>query len=60
MYVSHKCMDDPTYSKIKLFKILFFSDFESFGIYARPSPACPTENCHSDRARRIFLVSRRK
>ena len=36
MYVSHICIDDPTYSKIKLLKILFFSDFESYGVHGIP------------------------
>ena len=36
LYVSHQCVDDPTYSKVKLLKILFFSDFESFGKYGVP------------------------
>lgn len=36
IYVSHSCMDDPTYSRIKLLKILFFSDFESYGVHGVP------------------------
>jgi len=36
MYISDRCVDDPTYSKIKLLKILFFSDFESYGRYGVP------------------------
>jgi antitoxin SocA-like protein len=35
-YISHECVDDPTYSLIKLLKILFFSDFESYGRYGVP------------------------
>jgi hypothetical protein len=41
LYVSHSCMDDPTYSKIKLLKILFFSDFESYGLYGAPITGMP-------------------
>lgn len=36
VYISDECIDDPTYSKIKLLKILFFSDFESYGVYGQP------------------------
>jgi hypothetical protein len=35
-YIAQRCIDDPTFSKIKLLKILFFSDFESFGRYGLP------------------------
>ena len=41
VYVSHACIDDPTYSKIKLLKILFFSDFESYGLYGAPITGMP-------------------
>jgi hypothetical protein len=41
LYVSRECIDDPTFSKIKLLKILFFSDFESFGIHGVPITGVP-------------------
>ena len=41
LYVSHECLDDPTYSKIKLLKVLFFSDFEAFGRYGSPITGMP-------------------
>jgi hypothetical protein len=41
LYVSDECLDDPTYSKTKLFKILFFSDFEAFGRYGVPITGMP-------------------
>jgi len=41
VYISDRCVDDPTYSKIKLLKILFFSDFESFGRYGVPITGMP-------------------
>lgn len=41
IYVSHECADDPTYSKIKFIKILFFSDFESYGRYGAPITGMP-------------------
>jgi len=41
VYVSHACIDDPTYSKVKLLKILFFSDFESFGVHGAPITGMP-------------------
>lgn len=40
-YVSHACVDDPTYSKVKLLKILFFSDFESYGVHGTPITGMP-------------------
>jgi hypothetical protein len=36
LYISERCIDDPTYSKIKLLKILHFSDFEAYGTYGEP------------------------
>lgn len=36
LYVSHECLDDSTYSRTKLLKILFFSDFESYGVHGTP------------------------
>jgi hypothetical protein len=36
LYISDQCLDDPTYSKVKLFKILFYSDFEAFARYGTP------------------------
>jgi antitoxin SocA-like protein len=41
LYIAHKCADDPKFSKIKLFKILFYSDFESFGRYRQPITGMP-------------------
>jgi hypothetical protein len=41
LYVSHECLDDPTYSRIKLLKILFFSDFEVYGRYGTPITGMP-------------------
>jgi hypothetical protein len=41
LYVAHECMDDPTFSKLKLFKILFYSDFESYGRYREPITGMP-------------------
>jgi Protein of unknown function (DUF4065) len=41
LYVSHECIDDPTFSKIKLLKIFFFSDFESFGVSGVPITGVP-------------------
>jgi len=36
LYVAQECLDDPTYSKIKLLRILFYSDFEAFGRHGKP------------------------
>jgi hypothetical protein len=36
LYIAQECLDDPTYSLIKLLKILFYSDFESYGRYGTP------------------------
>jgi len=41
LYVSNRCVDDPTYSKVKLLKILFFSDFESYGLHGTPITGMP-------------------
>lgn len=41
LYVSHECLDDPTFSRTKLLKILFFSDFEAFGRYGKPITGMP-------------------
>jgi hypothetical protein len=41
LYVADRCVEDPTYSKIKLLKILFFSDFESYGKYGVPITGVP-------------------
>ncbi|PYT26215.1 MAG: hypothetical protein DMG57_22330 [Acidobacteria bacterium] len=41
LYISHQCTDDPTYSKIKLLKILFFADFESYGAHGVPITGLP-------------------
>lgn len=36
LYIAHQCLDDPTFSRTKLYKILFYSDFESYGRYRVP------------------------
>lgn len=36
LYICEQCVDDPTFSRLKLLKILFYSDFESFGRYGSP------------------------
>src|SRR5579884_3873497 len=41
VYIAHACVSDPTYSKVKLLKILFYSDFESFGLYRIPITGMP-------------------
>ncbi len=41
LYVADACVSDPTYSKIKLLKILFHSDFESFGVHRQPITGVP-------------------
>jgi len=41
LYVSEACLDDPTFSRTKLLKILFFSDFEAFGRYGKPITGMP-------------------
>jgi hypothetical protein len=41
LYIAHECVDDPKFSKLKLFKILFYSDFESYGRYRAPITGMP-------------------
>jgi hypothetical protein len=41
LYVADACVGDPTYSRIKLLKILFYADFESFGMYGQPITGLP-------------------
>jgi hypothetical protein len=41
LYVSNACLDDPTYSRVKLLKIAFFSDFESYGVHGSPITGMP-------------------
>lgn len=36
LFVAEECIDDPKFSKTKLFKILFFSDFEAYGKLGQP------------------------
>jgi hypothetical protein len=36
IYISDECLDDPTYSRTKLYKILFYSEFESYGRFGAP------------------------
>jgi len=41
LYVANECVEDPTYSKVKLLKILFHADFESYGRYRTPITGMP-------------------
>ncbi len=41
IYICHQCLDDPTFSKVKLYKILFYSDFQSYGHYREPITGVP-------------------
>jgi hypothetical protein len=41
VYVADACVGDPTYTKVKLLKILFHSDFESYGTYRVPITGVP-------------------
>jgi len=41
LYVANACVSDPTYSKIKLLKIAFHSDFESYGTHRQPITGIP-------------------
>ncbi|MGH9721463.1 MAG: Panacea domain-containing protein [Bryobacteraceae bacterium] len=41
LYIAHECVDDPRFTKLKLFKILFYSDFESYGRYRVPITGMP-------------------
>jgi len=41
LYIARECIDDPKFSRIKLYKILFYSDFESFGRYGSPITGMP-------------------
>src|SRR5205809_10892 len=36
LYIAQQCLDDPTFSLVKIYKILFYSDFETFGRYGTP------------------------
>ena len=45
LYVSHECLDDPTFSRTKLLKILFFSDSKLLGDTANRLPECHIRNC---------------
>jgi Protein of unknown function (DUF4065) len=36
LYVSQRCENDPTFSAVKLNKILFYADFEAFAFYGKP------------------------
>lgn len=36
LYIADRCSSDPTFSATKLNKILFYSDFLSFGRYGKP------------------------
>jgi len=41
LYIADACVSDPTFSKLKLLKILFYSDFESYGLYREPITGVP-------------------
>jgi hypothetical protein len=41
LYISDECIDDPTYSETKLYKILFYSEFEAYGRYGAPITGRP-------------------
>jgi hypothetical protein len=41
LYITDACLDDTSFSKLKLLKILFFSDFESYGKYRAPITGMP-------------------
>ncbi len=41
LYIAQQCVDDPHFSKLKLFKILFYSDFESYGRFRTPITGMP-------------------
>jgi Antitoxin SocA-like, Panacea domain len=41
LYISHQCLDDPTFSRTKLYKILFYSDFEAYGRFRKPITGIP-------------------
>ncbi len=36
LYIAGACSEDPTFSSVKLNKILFYSDFEAYGRYGKP------------------------
>lgn len=40
LYIADRCSSDPTFSATKLNKILFYSDFLSFGRYGKPITGC--------------------
>ena len=41
LYVSWKCQDDPRFGLVKLFKILYFADFDAFLHYGSPVTGAP-------------------
>lgn len=41
LYIADQCLDDPTFSRLKLLKILFYSDFESYGRHGEPITGVP-------------------
>ena len=41
LYIAQQCVDDPTYSRIKLLKTLFYSDFEAYGRLGNPITGMP-------------------
>jgi hypothetical protein len=36
LYIATACLEDPTFSSVKLNKIFFYSDFEAYGRYGKP------------------------
>lgn len=55
LYVADACVSDSTYSKIKLLKILFHADFESYGMYLQPITGTPYRKLPYGPAPREFL-----
>jgi hypothetical protein len=41
VYIADKCLDDPTFGKVKLNKILYFADFIAFSEYNEPITGVP-------------------
>ena len=41
LYVADKCSDDPDFGATKLNKILFYADFQAYGLYGEPITGSP-------------------
>lgn len=41
LYVADKCSEDPDFGATKLNKILFYSDFQSYGLFGSPVTGAP-------------------